>query len=70
MSEKDWDDEEFDDIRADHDWCYDCDTPIGVGPCDGCLAVAVSVDPEWPVARRMWPIEGSAGEVLGFEDDS
>ena len=35
-------DDRLDAELTDADWCRECDRPIGLGWCDGCLAVNVS----------------------------
>lgn len=44
MSARDEEDARIDAMLAEADFCQECGTPIGVGRCDGCLAVAAAVD--------------------------
>jgi predicted RNA-binding protein with PUA domain len=40
MSAQNDEDDRIDAAIADADWCHECDVPIGVGRCGGCIAVA------------------------------
>jgi len=53
MTCEDEEQDRIDEEIAKADWCDACHAPIGLGRCDGCIAVAASIaDEGQPQLRR------------------